>query len=254
MSTEHSRSTSATGSTGRTTYSRGGHACHAGSSAGAGPSSDPSPDHVNNQREFILSMALAIAKKEKQMPLPGTMGTAVFGRVDVATFVEAYESLSSRTVTDTGAEGVIATFPYYCSETMPETMTMINQYLTKDWEQLKEELENAFRHADNRVYMYTRSYLERLCKDQRERGNSGLKAFDLVYDNISCIMLNKGALPEYSQVEMLLGTLPQNLSANAVTKLKLVPTDPSTFKYDKLRRHILDKCVTANALSVLDSQ
>jgi hypothetical protein len=82
---------------------------------------------------------------------------------------------------------------------------MMNGYLTKDWVQLKEELKVAFRHADSRVYMNIRSYLERLCRDQLERGNLGLKAFILAYDNISRIMISKGALAEYSQVEMLLG-------------------------------------------------
>jgi len=167
------------------------------------------------------------------MPLPGTMGAPVFGGADVTKFIEAYESLSSRTGTDPAAEDVIATFPYYCSETIQETIKMMNGYLRKDWEQLKEELKDAFRHADSRVYMYTRSYLERLCKEQRERGNVGLKAFILAYDNISRIMIDKGALAEYSQVEMLLGALPRNLRAKAVMKLELDPRDPSTFKYDK---------------------
>jgi len=44
---------------------------------------------------------------------------------------------------------------------------MMNGYVKKDWELLKEELKDAFRHADSRVYMYTRSYLERLCRDHR---------------------------------------------------------------------------------------
>jgi hypothetical protein len=199
-------------------------------------------------------LALAIAKEKRQMPLPGTMGAPVFRGADVTKFIEAYESLSSRTGTDPAAEDVIATFPYYCSETIQETIKMMSGYLKKDWELLKEELKDAFRHADSRVYMYTRSYLERLCKDQRERGNVGLKAFILAYDNISRIMIDKGALAEYSQVEMLLGALPRNLRAKAVMKLELDPRDPSTFKYDKLRKHVLDKCVTADALALLDSE
>jgi hypothetical protein len=56
-------------------------------------------------------LALAIAKEKKQMPLPGTMGAPVFGGADVTKFIEAYESLSSRTGTDPAAEDVIATFP-----------------------------------------------------------------------------------------------------------------------------------------------
>ena len=136
------------------------------------------------------------------------MGAPVFGGANVTQFIEACESLYSRTGTDPAAEDVIATFPYYRSERIRETIKMINGYLTKDWVKLKEELKDNFRHADSRVYRYTRSYLERLCRNQLEGGNVGLKAFILAYDNISRIMNNKGALAEYSQVEMFLGALP----------------------------------------------
>jgi hypothetical protein len=61
-------------------------------------------------------LALAIAKEKKQMPLPCTMGAPVFGRADVTKFIQAYESLSSRTGTDPAAQDVIVTFLYYCSE------------------------------------------------------------------------------------------------------------------------------------------
>jgi len=188
------------------------------------------------------------------MPLPGTMCAPVFGGADVTKFIEEYESLSSRTGTNPAAEDVIATFPYYCSETIQETIKMMNGYLTKDWVLLKEELKDAFWHADSRVYMYTRSFLEQLCRDQLERGKVGLKAFILAYDNISRNKIGKGAQAEYSQVEMLLGALPRDLRAKAVKKLELDPRDPSTFKYDKLRKHVLDKCSTADALAVLDSE
>jgi hypothetical protein len=53
---------------------------------------------------------------------------------------------------------------------------------------------------------------------------------------------------------MLLGALPRDLKAKAVMKLELDPRDPSTFKYDKLRNHVLDKCATSNALAHLDSK
>jgi hypothetical protein len=98
-------------------------------------------------------LALAITKEMKQMPLPGTMGPPVFRGADVTKFIEVYKSHSSRTGTDPAAEDVIATFPYYRSETIQETIKMMNGYLTKDWVQLKEEQKDAFRHADSRVYM-----------------------------------------------------------------------------------------------------
>jgi hypothetical protein len=91
------------------------------------------------------------------------LGAPVFGGADVTKLIVVYESLSSRTGTDPAAEDVIATFPYYCSETIQETIKMMSRYLTKDWVQLKEELKDAFWHANIRVYMYMRSYLERLC-------------------------------------------------------------------------------------------
>jgi len=78
--------------------------------------------------------------------------------------------------------------------------------------------------------MYTTLYIERLCRDQLERGNVGLKAFILADDNVSRIMINKGTLDEYSQVEMLLGALPNDLRAKVVMKPKLDPRDRSTFK------------------------
>jgi len=87
------------------------------------------------------------------MPLPGTMGAPVFAEADVTKFIEAYNRLSFRTGTDPAAEDVIAMFPYYCSETIQETIMMINGYLRNHLVQLKEELKDALRHADSRVYM-----------------------------------------------------------------------------------------------------
>jgi hypothetical protein len=103
--------------------------------------------------------------------------------------------------------------------------------------------------------MYTRWYLEQLCRDQLERGNVGLKAFILAYNNnnISRTMINKGALAKYSHQEMLLRAVPRELRATAVTKLELDPRDPSTFNYLRLRNHALNKCMTANALALLYS-
>jgi len=48
--------------------------------------------------------------------------------------------------------------------------------------------------------MYTRSNLDRLRNDQRNRWHVGLKAFILTYDNISRIMIDKGTLAEYSDI------------------------------------------------------
>jgi hypothetical protein len=124
---------------------------------------------------------------------------------------------------------VIATFTYYCSETIKETIKMMIGYLTKDWVQLNEELQDAFQHGNSQVYLYTRSYMDRLCRDQLELGNVNLKAFILAYDIISRIMISKGPLAEYSHLEMLLGALPRHLRAQTVMKLEVDPRDPCTF-------------------------
>jgi len=88
------------------------------------------------------------------------MGAPVFGGADETNFFKTYEIPSSRTRTDPAAEDAIATFPYYCSETIQETIIMMTGYLKKDWVQMKEVLKDAFRHTDSRLYMYNRSYLE----------------------------------------------------------------------------------------------
>jgi hypothetical protein len=55
---------------------------------------------------------------------------------------------------------------------------------------------------------------------------------------------------------MLLGSLPRDLRAIADMKRELDPRDLLTCKWDKLRKHVkanvLDKCLTANALSLPD--
>jgi len=101
--------------------------------------------------------------------------------------------------------------------------------------------------------MYTTSSLDWLCKDQRERRNVSNKAFILTYDNISRIMIYKGALAAYSQVEMLHRALPRKVRKNPVMKLKQDSKDPSLFKHDKLWTHVRGKCVTTDALALLDS-
>lgn len=116
MSTEHSRSISAAGSSGSITFSSAGPSSDAGSSTNARRSANVSPNVVHNQRQFIGSLALTIAKEMKEMPLLGTMGAPVIGGADVPKFIEAYESLSSHTGTNPAADDVMATLQYYSSE------------------------------------------------------------------------------------------------------------------------------------------
>jgi hypothetical protein len=199
-------------------------------------------------------MALAIAKEKKQMPLPGTMGALVHGGAHVMNFIEEYQSITCRTGTNPVDEDMISTIPCYCAEMIQEPIKIMNRYLRKDWVQLQEELKDRFRHTNTRVYMNTRSYLVQLRRDQLDCGNFGLKAFILAYNNISSIMINKGVLAKFSQVQMFLGALPHNLKGKAVMKFKRDPRGHWTFKYDTLRKHVLDKCATGNALPLLDSE
>jgi len=103
MATEHSRSTSTTGPSGRSVSTSAGPSSQAGSSTSAGLSTNTLPNHAHDQRQFIELLALAIPKKQKQMPHLGTMGTPVFGGADVTKFIEPYESLSPRNETDPAA-------------------------------------------------------------------------------------------------------------------------------------------------------
>jgi hypothetical protein len=90
-------------------------------------------------------------------------------------------------------------------------MKMKNGYLGSDWMQLEEELKDAFRYTDTRVYIYKRSYIEGQCWEQLEHGNVGQGFFILTNNNISRIMLNNGAFTEYLQVAMPLGALQRDL-------------------------------------------
>jgi hypothetical protein len=55
-------------------------------------------------------------------------------------------------------------------------------------------------------------------------------------------------------VEILLGALSRDLRVQAVMKLELHPRDPSMFKYNELRKHVLDKSVTAETLAFVDTE
>jgi len=65
-------------------------------------------------------------------------------------------------------------------------------------------------------------------------------------------MINKGAVAEYSEVEMSLGALPRDLRAKALLKLELDSRDPWTFTHDELWNCVFHICVTANVVALLD--
>ena len=82
--------------------------------------------------------------EKKEMPHQDTRGAPVVGGTDVTKFINVYESLSCYTRTNSVAEDVIATFTYYCSETMYETIKTMVEYRRTDSVQLNEQLKDAF--------------------------------------------------------------------------------------------------------------
>jgi hypothetical protein len=53
---------------------------------------------------------------------------------------------------------------------------------------------------------------------------------------------------------MLLDALTRHLKANPVMELDLHTTNPLNFIFNKLRKHVLDKYVSADALALLNSE
>jgi hypothetical protein len=68
-----------------------------------------------------------------------------------------------------------------------------------------------------------------------------MKAYNLANGNIRQIVNGMGASAEYSYVERLLGALPSVLATKVVMLSEVDLRDPLKLKYDKLRKHILNK-------------
>ena len=94
-----------------------------------------------------MFLVLAISIKQEKIPLWRTIGTPAFGGANVTTFIVGYEIHWSYNSTNLAGEDCIPTFPYYCVDTIQETVLMMNGYLRKDLQQLKEELKDAFWHT-----------------------------------------------------------------------------------------------------------
>jgi len=197
---------------------------------------------------------VTIGKGRKQIPLPGTMGTPDFGGVEFSKFIVANECLTPHTGTDLAAEDVIRSIPYYCSETIKETIKMMSGSVTKDWKQLHGELNDAYCQADSCINIYTRSYLEQLSKYQLEYEKISLKAIIITYDNISHIMINMEAFTEYTQLEILRRALGRDFRSKVVLKHEYYPRDHTMLEYDQLLKHVLDNCATNIPLAHLDSE
>ena len=145
---------------------------------------------------------------KERMHLPGTLGAHRFDSTDVTRFLEIYESIVRRTGTNPDQEDVVNIFPYYCAADLQETVKIMSRYNDRDWPVLKTQLKDRFHHSDSRVFMYTQTFLAKLCQEQRNRGDVGLKAFVMTYDNVSRTMFVNGSLAEYTRVESLMKALP----------------------------------------------
>jgi len=132
ISTDYSRSTSAACASGHTHSSSAEPSSHVVSSTSTAPSANASPNHVHDERQFIQFMTLTIAKEHMEEPLLGTKGAPDFRGTDFTKFIQAHEDVLCRTGTDQVTDDVIESFPYYCSEMIQPSITMMNIYLSKD--------------------------------------------------------------------------------------------------------------------------
>ena len=160
---------------------------------------------------------------KEQMPLPRTLGAPRFNGVDVTRFLTLYKSISCRTGTNPDQEDIVDIFPYYCAADLQKMVKMISGYNDHDWPILKTQLKDRFCHSDSRVFMYTQTFLAKLCQDQRNRGDVGLKAFVMTYDNVSSTRFVNGSLAEYTRAGSLMTVLPRSLKATAVVRLDSDP-------------------------------
>lgn len=117
---------------------------------------------------------------------------------------------------------------------------------------MKDDLNDNICHANCQMDIYMTSYLRQKCKNQLKWEIVALKVFILPYDNISSIMMNKGAMAKYRQVEILYQALPRDLKAEVANLFEIDSRDPSTFLYGKFKRHLLTTCVTTDAFTLLD--
>jgi len=101
--------------------------------------------------------------------------------------------------------------------------------------------------------MYIWSYYIHLCKGELECDTVSLKACILTYKNMSHILINKGAMAEYSQLEILLATLQRDGSGNFLIKLEEDPRPPSRWEYNTLWKQYLDSFLTTNTLAIMHS-
>jgi len=65
-------------------------------------------------------------------------------------------------------------------------------------------------------------------------------------------MINKGALAKYSQGDIMRGALPRVLRVKAVMTLELDLRDPATSKHSRTQTPVVDRCVTTDAITLLD--
>ncbi|KAF8254199.1 hypothetical protein K440DRAFT_635704 [Wilcoxina mikolae CBS 423.85] len=168
---------------------------------------------------------------------------------------EKYESLATFTTTDVTESNDIAMFSYYCAEEIREKVMMMRGYTDRDWAALKKELFDVFRYSDSwpDSLVYTRRYLEQFCAKVGGRDDmESLKSFLRTYDHISRIVTQSRMMCEYERIEILLHALSKRLWRKAISKLSMLPLEPSTFDYDKLQYWISAKISAAEALAMFE--
>ena len=184
-------------------------------------------------------LGLAIRNEHDQILPRNTVGAPFLTGADIAKCIELHESLSPCTAPDMTAKDSIASFQNCSSEMIQIMIQIMNGYLRKDLEKLKKKLQDSFRRRDSQVTMDSALFLEWVYKVKIEGVKASLKGSILTCNNISSVIINKGALAKYSLLEMLLGALSRQLGAKVLIQQYSKSREPSTINYDALRKDIL---------------
>ena len=103
---------------------------------------------------------------KEQIPLPGTLSAPRIDDADFTRFLEIYESIARHTGINPDQDDVVDIFPYYCAADLQETVEIMSGYNDRDWPVLNTQRKDHFRHSDSRVFIYTQTFLAKLCQEQ----------------------------------------------------------------------------------------
>lgn len=93
---------------------------------------------------------------------------------------------------------------------------MNSGYWKQGWALWRGKLKHVFHYSDSRVDVYMGLNNDQLCNEHLKRGNTGAISWILAYSIFSCSNINKGALGEYSQLEMLVRILSRDMIVNVL--------------------------------------